>query len=71
MRIISIYKNYSNKIKILKDNTFIEAIQKSITCNACNGKGEIINKGSSKENKSKAILCPSCRGVGFISYNYF
>ena len=71
MRIISIYRNYSNKIKNLKDNRLIKAIQKSITCNACNGKGELINNGLSKENKSKTSLCPSCRGVGIISYTYF
>ena len=71
MRFLSVYKNYSIKIKNLKDNSFIKAIQKSIICNACNGKGEIIIKELSKENKSTSSLCPSCRGIGIISYTYF
>ena len=71
MRFLSVYKNYFIKIKNLKDNSFIKAIQKSIICNACNGKGEIITKELSKKNKLSSSLCPSCRGVGIISYTYF
>jgi DnaJ-class molecular chaperone len=69
MRFLSVYKNYL--IKNLKNNSFIKSIQKSIICNTCNGKGEIITKELSKKNELKSSLCPSCRGVGVIYYTYF